>query len=944
MAAAVGAAGASLALAPEAPGIVAWLAIGASVLFGVATLAGARRQAILVAAIAATAVAARLAVAPGDADIPTSLPDGSGPWRAVVETISAPRDGQQVATLAIDAAPGDDRLRVAATLPRYPSVQPGHRVVAGGSLDTPPEGPYGDYLRRIGVAATLRSRTLEVVAPTGPAAALESLRRGAASALAAAIPEPEAGLAAGILVGLRDRVDRDLAADFTTVGASHVVAISGWNIAIVAASVAALGGRLARRRRSVLTIAAIGVYVVFVGASASVLRAAAMAGVVLLARESGRAGQAKAALGWAATLLLLAEPSLVRDAGFQLSTLATGGLIAWATPVSHRLESVGRGHLPGWLVEGLGVSLAAQAATLPVVLASFGRLSLVSPAVNLMVVPLIAPAMAAGAVALVAGAATVAIGVPSVIATLAGLPAWALLALVVTVVRLAAAVPFASVAVEPPGGLMLGAVMTVLLLTGGTTTGRRWLRRAGGSRSRAAPGTRSRNGPASRTPPRARLPRIAAIALAGSVAVTGLALAHHPDGRTRIVVLDVGQGDAILVEGSRGGRILVDGGPDPDALLVALDERLPPWDRRVDALVLTHPHEDHVAGLAMLLDRYHVGRVVEPGMRGPGPGYRAWTEGLASLGIRSTALATGDRLRVDDARLRVLWPDPGSVDPDPADTGTGINNVSIVLLGEVDGRRFLLAGDIEEEIDPTLVERGLPAVDVLKVAHHGSATATTDAFLDAVRPPVAVVSAGEGNRYGHPALGTLDRLAARDSRILRTDRDGTVEIALAREGVTVRTSGRRAAASVAVRAGGDDTMAATQASRRVAAPSLVRPILCGIPADAGSTAPADVDDELTGPPGAGADGIAAAVRPQTASAGPDRPRLPGVVAGLLYHRRDVGPRARRRRPPSPDSRSPELVHAPLARGRGDRRVARRPHRGARDVGRSPPCRNSCPPA
>ncbi len=139
-----------------------------------------------------------------------------------------------------------------------------------------------------------------------------------------------------------------------------------------------------------------------------------------------------------------------------------------------------------------------------------------------------------------------------------------------------------------------------------------------------------------------------------------------------MTVLDVGQGDAILVEGGRGGRMLVDGGPNPDRLLVELDSRLPPWDRRLDVLVLTHPHEDHVAGLAMLLERYRVGAVFEPGMRGPGPGYGAWAAALDRAGAppRGT-LVTGDRLAVDDLRLRVLWPDPGRVPAGAAGHGTG---------------------------------------------------------------------------------------------------------------------------------------------------------------------------------------------------------------------------------------------------------------------------------
>ena len=251
------------------------------------------------------------------------------------------------------------------------------------------------------MAGTIRAEDLELEpGPVEPAAALETVRRNAAAALARVLPEPEAGLAAGILIGLRERVDRELAADFTTAGVSHVVAISGWNIAIVAAAVAALGGSLGRRRRSVLTMLAIVAYVCFSGASPSVVRAAAMAGVVLLARESGRAGRAAAALGWAVVLLLLADPSLIADAGFQLSSLATAGLIAWATPIGERIGRFGGGRVPNWLAESLGVSLAAQAATLPVVLATFGRLALISPAANLCIVPVVPVAMAAGGVAL----------------------------------------------------------------------------------------------------------------------------------------------------------------------------------------------------------------------------------------------------------------------------------------------------------------------------------------------------------------------------------------------------------------------------------------------------------------------------------------------------------------------------------------------------------------
>jgi competence protein ComEC len=735
----------------------------------------------MIAATGALALAIRLVLLPAPPPTAAELPVGSGPWDATVESIGPVRDGSQVGTLRLA---GPNGARVAATLPRFPAIEPGMVVTVSGSVRPPPEDdPYGDYLRRTGVSGTLRARSLAIRdVGVGGSAVLERLRRGAGVALTAAIPEPEAGLAAGIVVGLRDRVDRDLAADFTTVGASHIVAISGWNIAIVAASVAALGGGMARRRRALLTATAIVLYVAFAGASASVVRAAAMAGVVLLARESGRAGRAAAALGWAALILLLVDPHLVTDAGFQLSTLATAGILAWATPLGAWLTNAARGRAPAWLVECLAVSLAAQAATLPVVLATFGRLAIVSPVVNLAVVPLVAPAMAASAVALGAGLAAM-VGAPAVVATVLGLPAWFLLSVIVGVVQAAAALPFASATLEPPWNVAAGGL--VVLAPVGVVASRKL------ARPRSAPAARTVT-PPDRTRPgaRPRGHRAAVAGLAIALVAVVVAASHRPDGSTTITVLDVGQGDAILIEGARGGRMLVDGGPDPDRLLIELDERLPPWDRRIDVVVLTHPHEDHVAGLALLLSRYRVGRVFEPGMRGPGPGYEAWNDELTDGRAPARGLlVTGDRLAVDDLRFEVLWPDPGRVPAEPPDSGRGINDVSIVLLGEVDGRRVLLTGDVEDDVDPVLAARGLPPVDFLKVAHHGSGTASTVAFLGVVRPAVAVVSAGADNRYGHPARSTLDHLAATGAEVFRTDTDGSVEVVIDDGRLTVRASG-----------------------------------------------------------------------------------------------------------------------------------------------------------
>ncbi len=896
---AIGAIAAAVAagqLAPSHLGAAVALALATILLLGeVRPRLGARS--VMPIALGAGAIALRLAIAPSGAPALDRPPAGDGPWHLVVESVGSPRDGAQIVTLA--TTPGDNgAFSIAATLPRYPVVVPGDRVVVDGAVRERPDSPYGEYLLRVGAVGTLMSRTLEVEpAPDDPGRRLEGLRRGAAEALTRVLPEPEAGLAAGILIGLRDRVDRDLAAAFTTAGVSHVVAISGWNIAIVAAAIAAMAGRLGRRRRSVVTILAIVAYVAFAGASASVIRAALMAGVVLLARETGRAGRAVSALGLAATMLLISDPKLIGDAGFQLSSLATAGLIAWATPLTAWIEATGRGRVPRWLAESLGVSLAAQAATLPIILVSFGRLALLSPLVNLVVVPLVAPAMAAGLVALVGGIVLLA-GAPPVVGAIVAAPAWVILRILVAVVEAAAALPFASVTLPPPFDLGAACLAAAGLLA------LSWRRRQRSSRRPSAPATEPGRTPSLRPrsttrahPTAGRSAERAGIAaLVMAVAVAGAVVAARPVSFARVSILDVGQGDAILVEGSRGGRLLVDGGPDPDRLLVALDRRIPPWDRRIDAVILSHPHEDHVAGLALLLERYHVDRVFEPGMRGPGPGYAAWLRDLAGPGspIRLT-IAAGDRLAVDEIDLRVLWPIRGQVPALPPDGGTGINNVSVVLLGQVGDRRFLLMGDVEEAIDPSLLADDLPHVDLLKVAHHGSKTATTQRFVEAVRPAVAVASAGAGNPYGHPAKSTLDRLVASGARVLRTDRDGTVVAGFEPGGMTVRTEGARpvteatpprATAAVA-------NVAATSVASSTAATARTSAFLCAIP-------------------------IAALV--PAATAPPAGPPVPAAT-GRLYKSaiaRSVGraPTIPPALPPRPGSRSVVLVRrCPVVRRR-----------------------------
>ncbi|MBP1704411.1 MAG: putative Competence protein ComEC [Chloroflexi bacterium] len=807
---AAGAAGAALVLSDgggqprAAAAFLAAAAIASAVALATTgrPVAAARLGAV---AVGVLAVVLRLLLA-GDSPVPATLPAGSGPWMATVSAVSSPLDGSQRFVARLDGA---EAPLLAVRAPRYPPVVPGDRVELVGRVEPPPDSEYGAYLARNGIAGTLRSDELALLpADPGPGGTLEAARRAVDAALARALPEPAAGLAAGILVGLRERVDRELATDFTATGLSHVLAISGWNIALVGGLAAALLARRPARVRLAATLAVIVGYTLFAGASASVVRAAAMAGVALVARAGGRPGTAAAALGLAVTGIVVAGPATCLDPGFQLSAAATAGLLAWSAPITQRLEHT-LPWLPGWIVEGLGVSLAAQAATLPIVLLEFGRLAPLAPLLNLAVVPLVPAAMAAGCVAAAGGVLTM-VGTPAVVAVIAGLPAAVVLEALVVIVRAGAGLPLAGLTLEPPldaaaAGLAAGALVLVAL--------RRRLRALGRTRRERPPHPatdrppdRDRRGVDRQRPERTRerrtMSRPARVALAALALAAGLviiAAATRPDGQVHVMVLDVGQGDAILVETGRGGRVLIDGGPDPDRLLVELDRHIPPWDRRLDLVILTHPHEDHVAGLPLVVERYAVGRALDTGARGEGPGFAAWTAVLARRGVPTGRLLAGSAVGLDGVSLRAVWPDSTAVPTEPTDDGSALNDSSIVILGEAGGRRFLLAGDMEAAAEAIVVSRGLPRVDLLKVGHHGSSGSSSAALLDALRPRVAVISVAARNDYGHPSPATLAALQERGVAVYRTDRQGTIEAALDQDRVVVRAEREEAGAGSAAR-------------------------------------------------------------------------------------------------------------------------------------------------
>ena len=737
---------------------------------------------------------------------------GLGSWRSQaaapvgisttsVATLVDGDDHELVGTVVDDPRPREDRLqlvlgdiatatdgtvrslsdRLLVWLPRGVDAGAGDRLLVTSRIELAEDFDgfaYREYLARQGIAAIARADSADVAAEaSGPTAVLAGLRSMLLGGLNHLVPEPEAALGAGILLGVRSAIAPEINDAFATAGLTHVVAISGWNIAIVAAIVAAAVRPLSRRpggrwTTSALAASTVGGYVLLTGASPSVVRAALMALAMLVARLGGSRAHAASALALAALVMLLAAPPVLWDVGFQLSLLATAGLVFFGTSVERRLH-----RWPGWIREPVALTLAAQLTTLPVILVNFERLSLVAPIANVLVVPFVPIAMLFSALAAVAGVLDGSVYLPvvgDVLAWLAGGAAWLVLRVIVWLGMTVASVPNAAIDVAVPPALAVAWLPMLALAS--------WAIRD----SAAAPAaSRADEAPGRLGAALGRLARPLPIGLGLVAVLLAISIASRPDGLLHLTVLDIGQGDAILVEAPDGGTMLIDGGPDPELTLRRIGTNLPFFARRIDLLVLSHPHQDHVAGLVDVLDRFRVGAVLHAGIPFGNAAFGRLLTDAANARVAVALLRTGQVLDLGaGTTARVLYPAQADAEA-PLPEGD-INNGSVVLRLEFGGFSALLTGDAEAPIESALASRGLlEAVDVLKVGHHGSNSSTTAGLVDAIHPSVAIISSGAGNEYGHPAPETLATLAARPGiAVFRTDLQGDVEVVT--DGTTLR--------------------------------------------------------------------------------------------------------------------------------------------------------------
>jgi competence protein ComEC len=617
----------------------------------------------------------------------------------------------------------------------------GDRIRVTGRILVPEDPGFGGFLLQRGLSAELEVDEAERLGPSDVAFIrwAQSFRGLVGGSIRELFPSREAGLLLGLSLGDDTLLDPGLERDFRASGLSHLLVVSGGNVAMVLAPVLALGSLLGFGRwpRFALGLGTVVFFVVLTGAEPSVLRAGTMAGLTLLAILLGRPRSAASILAASVFALLVLDPSLVWQVGFQLSVAATAGMVALATPVADRLR-----FLPRPVALAAGATVAAQLGVTPMLLYHFHEVPLATLVANVLAFPAVAPAMLLGLTA--AGAGLVVPAVGRFVAALALVP----MRYLEEVADQAARAPVPWITGRGTVTLVVGLLVVVALA---------WWIRSG-----------------------RRAPR--SVLIAGSVLapflIWSIALSSGPPSSLTVRFFDVGQGDAALLTSPAGVSVLVDGGPDPAQVateLVALGVK------RLDVVVASHPHADHVIGLPSVLSRIPVGLLLEPGCPTDSADAVALAEAVEAEGVPVRHPRAGDVLIVGDVRFEVLSPDRcwTGTESDP-------NNDAIVLRASIGEDSILFATEPEEPAQQVMLDAGVDlTADVLKVPHHGGAT-SIEAFFQAIDPEVAVVSVGP-NTYGHPVPEVLAWIGATGAEVFRTDRVGEVTVAFGHRSVLVES-------------------------------------------------------------------------------------------------------------------------------------------------------------
>lgn len=664
---------------------------------------------------------------------------------------------------AVAVPPG---ARVLLDLPRGAVPQVGWviRVVGSAAPASRPGAPawWDSWLRRQGIALRVRVTGWQPVGMRGGLiGARDSLRRWAQRHVASGLTGDRAAMVRGMALGGGDGLSEGAATAMRDAGLWHLLAVSGQNVAVIGIGVvAALGAAGASRRmRLGVSGAAMLAYCLACDGGASVLRAGLMAAVGLAAdlRGGGR-------MRWNALLLALAamlaiDPLATGDPGLQLSFAAVVGLFVITPPLAQWL----RGWMPGRAADLVAQSAGAGLATAPVLAVGFGTLSVVGLAANLIAVPVAGPVVVIALLGVVGDAMWGALG--TMLAWVAAVGA----SVVMLVARVASSIPGATQAVPA------WAAVPLLALAAAPPLAWRWLRAVPGP---AASATRAAAaGGIVALAPRAALACSVAIAAWWTTGALPGCAGSGPGPGPAVRMLDVGQGSAVVLRSGARADVLLDAGPDGEpAAVVAGLQRM--GADGVGALLLSHGADDHAGGARDVLAAVPVGRVLLPEPDRGSPLLREIARDAARRGVPVQWVRAGDEVGTAAWSATVVGPDDGTA----AAAGDDANARSLVVIARAGGLSALVPADAES---PALSRLAIPRVDVLQVPHHGSEDDGLDAVLARARPSVALVSAGAGNRFGHPRAQPLADLDRAGARVLRTDRGGDIDVRAGEGGIVV---------------------------------------------------------------------------------------------------------------------------------------------------------------
>ncbi|RJP46402.1 MAG: ComEC/Rec2 family competence protein [Anaerolineaceae bacterium] len=630
--------------------------------------------------------------------------------------------------------------------------QYGEIIRLRGRLKTPAENEefsYRDYLARQGVYSTMSSADVTVLPGKEGnifTAGLYALKSYALETIYHLFPDPEASLLAGILLGVDNGLPKDLQQAFKDTGTAHIIAISGFNISIIAELFLAVFGRAFGKRRGAF-FAGLGIifYTLLVGADAAVVRAAVMGVAALLARHFGRTQDGLNTLFGVGALMALFNPHYLQDVGFQLSFFATLGLILYSQPLealatrflsTFNLQSSTVEKTSSFITNFFLLTLAAQVTTLPIMAYHFNRLSLVSFIANPFILPAQPAVMILGGLADILGMIFRPLG------QLAAFVAWPFVAYTIRVVDFFAGLPGAAISVDFP----LWAVIVWYVALLGLTVGREPFKEFFVSLKTRLP----------------KIPVWAALTVLTLLAIlVWRGVLSLPDGKLHITFLNVGTSDAILIQTPNGDNVLINGGESLSQLSSQLGQRLPLFNRKLDWLIVASTRENQVNALPRLVDRYPPAQVLWAGnveASYPSRSLNAW---LTSHQVRVTRAEEDQVLDLGDgAVLHVVF----------------VDERGAVLLVEYGSFRALLpVGMGFDALDKLVTDDSLPPLTALLLADSGFAPLNTSGWIDFLDPQLVLLSVSADNPDGLPNAATLEAVEGR--ALLRTDVNGWIEIA-----------------------------------------------------------------------------------------------------------------------------------------------------------------------